>query len=231
MGTGVANAATSLSQAWGSATSLELGKAGSQLSAGFQGSTAALQAASAAPTATTGLIDSAINAGAKTATNVAADTAAKTGVDLAAKELAAKLAAEKLAAGGWANGMVNAAKITAGTQLIGGLVQGAGAQKAQEDQRKYEADQAVAAYNRHNANVGANLWGESPSTGYAPPGPRAFTYDPVAEARAIGERSRAEFEARYGNGPAQTGMIRRNMDAAPMTNNNFPVYNPANYRG
>jgi hypothetical protein len=53
----------------------------------------------------------------------------------------------------------------------------------------------------------------------------------VAEARAIGERSRAEFEARYGSGPAQVGMIGRSMGAVPMTNNNFPVYNPAYYRG
>jgi hypothetical protein len=51
----------------------------------------------------------------------------------------------------------------------------------------------------------------------------------MAEAQRISAQRKAEFDAR--NNP-QTGLVARGMQyAQPVTNNNFPVYNPAYYRG
>ena len=114
--------------------------------------------------------------------------------------------------------------ITSGTQLAGGLIQGYGQQKAMEEQRAYE-EQAAA---QRAQTIGTSLWGSAPTArvyGSPAAGPQ---YDPVAEARAINERRRAEFEAQYPTG----GLVTRGMAAGgPMTNNNFPVYNPMYYRG
>jgi hypothetical protein len=49
--------------------------------------------------------------------------------------------------------------ITAGTQVAGGLISGAGQQKALQDQRDYEAQMAQQARDRVNSNVGASVWG------------------------------------------------------------------------
>lgn len=227
MGTGVANAASSLSSAWTSALSGNFSAAGSSLSAGFQGSTTALQAADAAAAATTAAgtagTTPAMSGGFAPTSSVTAGQVAST--------LPATTAPASTGLIGGLSPMGQYAAIAGTTQLVGGAIQGYGAQKAQEDQRNYEAKQAEDARTRYNANVGTRLWGDAQTTGNEAPAAAAAAYDPVAEARAIGERSRAEFNARYGAAPAQAGMIGRTMGANPMTNNNFPVYNPAYARG
>jgi hypothetical protein len=142
---------------------------------------------------------------------------------------AAAPAAPAAAATGF-NGMSSLAQygaITAGTQVVGGLIQGAGQKQAAEDQRAYEARMAQEARDRYNANVGASLWGSSqpidPNTGL----PGANAWDPQQAARDI--------NARYGASPSvatvgSPGLINRNLTTVPagtpMANNNYPVYNP-----
>lgn len=206
MGTGVANAASGLSSAWSSVMSGNISGAGSALSSGFQG-----QAAGAAANAAGGALTGATSTGLPT---VAAGGAAG----------GAAGAAGQMSLG---QGMVSAAKISAGTQLVGGLIQGVGQQKAMEDQREYEAQMAQQQRDRYNANVGSRLWGDAP-TGDTRTSPQNGTYDPVAEARAIAEKRRAEFDAAY----PQQGIVARGMQfQQPQTNNNFPIYNPMYYRG
>lgn len=59
-----------------------------------------------------------------------------------------------------------AALISGATQIGGGMIQGMGQQKAAQEQRDYEAQQAQAARDRYNQNVGTMWWG--PSSGAAP---------------------------------------------------------------
>lgn len=248
MSSGVANAATSLKGAWTAATAGNFGAAGSSLSAGFQGTTTALQAANAgaattaamggaqglAGAGTGGVTQSAVGSTMGGAGGLSMPGAATGGVgsQLAAINTGVGAGAGAGAAGatagsGLAQGMIGAAKIQAGTALIGGAMQGAGQQKAMEDQRNYDAQMAQAARDRYNTNVGTRLWGDAP-TGDTRTSPQSGGYDPVAEARAIGDRYRAEFDAR--NPP--TGLIARGMQfQQPQTNNNFPVYNPYYFRG
>ena len=222
MGTGVANAATSLSGAWSSALAGNFGAAGSSLSAGFQGTTTALQAGTQAAMAT------------------AVPTVSQLGSSFATDMTAAgvKSAALPGAAGATGTGLISGlspmgqyAAISGGTQLVGGAIQGAGAQKAQNEQRAYEEQQAAAREAQYRASVdefalsaGAGAGSAGAPGVYTP----AATYDPVAEAKAIGDRYRADFDARN----PTTGLVARGMQTPqPPTNNNFPVYNPYYYRG
>jgi hypothetical protein len=249
MGTGVANAASSLSTAWSSALSGNFGAAGSSLSAGFQGTTTALQAANAgaattaamggaqgiAGTGAGGVTQSAVGSTMGGAGGLSMPGAATGGVgsQLAAINTgvgAGAGATGATAGSGLAQGMIGAAKIQAGTALIGGAMQGAGQQKALEDERAYIEQQRAAQEARYRSSVDefsrcAQAGAVEGGDGQTPP--RA-AFDPVAEARAIGDRYRADFNARN----PQRGLIARGMQTPqPMTNNNFPVYNPAYYRG
>lgn len=128
-----------------------------------------------------------------------------------------------------ANAMLQSAKISAGTQLVGGLISGIGQQKAADDERKYQEGQAQAARDRYNQNVGTKLWGDAPTvdTGYSGPA-QLNSYDPAAEARALAERRRREFEESY----PQAGIVSRGMSyQQPTASNGFPIYNPYYYRG
>lgn len=188
MGTGVANAASSLSTAWSSALSGNFASAGSSLSAGFQGTTTALQAANAGAI-TNGMTQAQMLAsqnagisGATAATNSAAATAfpASAGVGGGA-QLAltpAQVAGSKGLIGGLSP-MGQYAAISGATQLVGGAVQGYGAQKAQEEQRAYEQQQADAAQQRYNQNVGTNWW-DAPSDVVQAAQTGASRYDPIA---------------------------------------------------
>ena len=123
------------------------------------------------------------------------------------------------------------AAISGGTQLVGGAVQGYGQQKAMEDERNYAEQQLAAQRARYESSVqdfsrSANAQRDAARETENRYAPAAF--DPVAEARAIGERNRAEFEARN----PTTGLVARGMQfQQPQTNNNFPVYNPYYFRG
>jgi len=247
MGTGVANAASSLSTAWGSAMSGNFSQAGSALSAGFQGEAAGAAAAQASGTGAMTVGNTAANAtnAANTAgaVNTTAGTVGATNGMTQAQMLAAQNAgvagADSLTAAALKTGATTTAPasagffssdlakygaITAGTQLAGGLISGAGQKQAMEDQRDYEARLAQEQRDRYNANVGTSLWAETqpvnPVTGL----PNPTAWDPVAEARAI--------NARYANpSAAQTGgagVISRAMQPTnpTMAGSNYPVYNP-----
>ncbi|CAB4130796.1 hypothetical protein UFOVP123_34 [uncultured Caudovirales phage] len=117
--------------------------------------------------------------------------------------------------------------ITAGTQVAGGLIQGAGQKQAQEDQRAYELRMAQEARDRYNANVGTALWSSNqpidPNTGL----PGANAWDPQQAARDINARYAAQPAVATIGSP---GLINRNLatlpPGTPMANNNYPVYNP-----
>ena len=130
------------------------------------------------------------------------------------------------------------AAISGTTQLVGGAIQGAGAQKQAErqeqlaqEQRTYEEQQLANQRARYEASV--QEFTNQANAGAAAPGApgqvgQAPAYDPVAEAQAIGARYRAQYEAQ--NPP--TGLVARGMQTPqPMTNGNFPIYNPYYYRG
>lgn len=168
MGSGVANAASGLSSAWSSALSGNFGAAGSSLSAGFQGTTTAMQAANAGAI-TNGMTQAQMLAsqnagisGATAATNSAAATAFPASAGVGGGAQLALTPAQVAGSNGLIGGlspMGQYAAISGGTQLVGGAVQGYGAQKAQEDQRAYEQQQADAQRAQYNQNVGTNWWG------------------------------------------------------------------------
>jgi hypothetical protein len=244
MGTGVANAASGLSSAWTSALSGNFTGAGgvtANLSAGFQGTTTALQAANVGAM-TSGMTQAQMLAsqnagipGATAATNSAAATAfpASTAGAGGASQLAltpSQVAGSKGLIGSLSP-MGQYAAISGATQLVGGAVQGYGAQKAQEDERNYAEQQLAAQRARYESSVqdfskSANAQRDAAQATENRYAPAAF--DPVAEARAIGDRYRAEFDARN----PTTGLVARGMQfQQPTTNNNFPVYNPYYFRG
>jgi hypothetical protein len=248
MGTGVANAASSLSTAWTSALSGNFAQAGSAISSGFSGQvagTAANAATSAAMggaqglsgAAGTGVTEAAVGStmgGASGLTMPAAATGT-TGSQLAALNMGANAAGAGAGAGtgliGSLSPMGQYAAIAGGTQLLGGTLQGYGAQKAQEDQRDYEQELLDAQNQRYADNV--NEFGNkarADAAAIARQNPAPFA--PPLSAPAFADRYRQTVPPMgFGNGPAQVGMINRAAASNPMTNNNFPVYNPAYYRG
>jgi hypothetical protein len=96
---------------------------------------------------------------------------------------------------------MGAAKINAGAQLIGGVMQGAGQQKAMDDQRNYEAQQAQAARDRYNANVGTNWWDATapaadpgaPGT-YAQPAPTGLVSGAMTPQQQYAEMMRQQMQ-------------------------------------
>jgi hypothetical protein len=253
MGAGVSSAASSLSSAWGSVLAGNVGEAAGTIgNAWGTAGTAAGQAAgaTAAQAAGTGAMTvsptaAPVTAGAPTAGvptaaangGVAAAPAGWTqtpnGLNVLTSEMggAAGGAAKTAAAGSsiWSSPYTAPALISAGTQVVGGVIQGAGQQKAMEDQRAYEQRIAQEARDRYNANVGARLWGEqpvNPATGQVDTGTNPNAWDPVLAARAINERYGAGTVA----GVSNQGLISRNLGSVPtgtpMASNNYPVYNP-----
>lgn len=161
MGTGVANAASSLSTAWGSAMSGNFSGAGSALSSGFQGQAAGSAANAAAQPALSGVDLGGVGGSPAT-------MPAQTGGLVNSAMTTPAAGGDVLTNKGMYDAMTGAAKVTAGTQLAGSVISGIGAQKAAQEQRDYEAEQAALARGRYNENVGAALWSPnqtSPSTG------------------------------------------------------------------
>lgn len=244
MGAGVSSAASSLSSAWGSAMAGNFGQAASTVgnawgTAGTAAGQAATGAMTVAPTAaattvtapTVGAPTAAVNGGI-TQANIGSTMGGAQGLSMPASAplaSAAAPAAPAAAATGFGSlsPLAQYGAITAGTQVVGGLIQGAGQKAAAEDQRAYEARMAQEARDRYNANVGASLWSKDqpidPNTGL----PSANGWDAQAAARDI--------NARYGAAPSvatigSPGLINRNLTSlppgTPMANNNYPVYNP-----
>lgn len=184
MGTGVSNAATSLSSAWTSAMKGEFSQAGSQLASGIQGQ-AAQPTTQGLVNGSTSLADTGakmttqgstggISTGAGSGTGLNAPTstlnASNAGgmTNAQAGNLSTKISTLGSGAGtgagadaGIAQGLIGAAKVTGGMQLAGSVIQGYGAQKTAEEQRAYELAQQKAALDRVNQNVGT-LWWNAP---------------------------------------------------------------------
>lgn len=154
MGTGVANAATSLSTAWGSAMSGNLSQAGSQVATGFGGEAAGAGASTGASTAV-------VNGGVQTqAQMLAAQNEGILGADkLTSDALKTGVKSLSVAPGFFSSDLAKYGTIMAGAQVAGGLISGAGQQRAMQDQRDYEALMAQQGRDRVNTNVGASLWG------------------------------------------------------------------------
>lgn len=172
MGTGVANAASGLSTAWSSALGGNFSGAGNALASGFQGQAAG------------GMTTSMAGAGGAATAPVIAPPVTPPPVPPAAGMSVGE-------------GLMGAAKVQAGTALIGGVMQGKGQADALADQRAYDERMAAQGRERYGQNVGANLWSTNASevdTGSGAPRPAAapaFAYDPYAEL----QRLRAAREA------------------------------------
>lgn len=184
-----------LQSAWAGITSGSLSGAASGFTGAFNAGAAGT--AGAAGAATAGLAAQPA-AGAFTG-------ATSTGLPTVAADTANVLASGGGAAGGaattgLAEGMIGAAKISAGTQLVGGLIQGVGQQKAVEDQRAYEAQMAQQQRDRYNQNVGTNWWGggDTGSTGatapvYAQPAPTGLVANAMTPEQQYAERMRQQM--------------------------------------
>lgn len=100
-------------------------------------------------------------------------------------------AAATPAAGWWAgvDPYLKTAAVMGGTQVVGGLISGAGQAKAAEDQRNFEVDQAELARQRRNKNMGAQLdfsAVRAAAAEKAAANPQTITqWDPQAAARAL----------------------------------------------
>ena len=244
MGTGVANAASSLSTAWSATMAGNFSQAGSALASGVQGQAA----------------NGIVQAGTSAAQTVANATAANTAAGAAKGATAA-------GTGFFSSPYTAPAMITAGSSLIGGVIAAKGQQQMIDEQRAYEQNrtntvnenqsqdlwggggggsssqpqtQAQMNLAMYNANNSQNLWGNSSGGGSS-----MTSYDPVAEAKAIGQRYKSEFDKKYAvtqnaDGSTSTGdpyldelerryrlgLISRGMAGNPTTNNGFTVYNP-----
>lgn len=202
-GAGISNAWTSLLQAGSSALGGNFAQAGSQLSAGFQGTTMAAQnaVAAAAPAAS--------GAAGAFGGNIAGTATAAEG---AAAGTGLVNAAPKAATGFWGTN-AGAATVLAGGQLAGGLIQGVGAQKEAERQERLQAEARA----RYSRNVGTPLWGNQEFTGYT----GQSTTNPLIYQRP---------EYRVAGGPTLLeqgrGLVGGNMNFAGLNYAGFPVFNP-----
>lgn len=93
---------------------------------------------------------------------------------------------------GWWGGVdpyLKTAAVMGGTQVVGGLISGAGQAKAAEDLRNFEVDQAELARQRRNKNMGAQLdfsAVRAAAAEKAAANPQTITqWDPQAAARAL----------------------------------------------
>jgi len=192
---GVEGAASSLSGAWTSALKGEFTQAGGQVATGFGGG--------AAPSAEA-LAGNADKAAMLSNSGYGSTTVAG-GTPPPITPPATPPVTPPAASMSVGEGLMGAAKIQAGTALIGGAMQG----KAAQDQRDAELEQARLARERYNANAGAQLWSSSqPATGGVPtattPQYGAFSYDPMAQAKSLNQQRWDEYQARQ-------GLVSRNM--------------------
>lgn len=166
-GAGISSAWTGLTGAASAAMGGNFAAAGSSLGSGFTGaygagSSAVTGAAAAAPSVFAG------GSVVPSATTVGAPNSVFAGGTLAPTS-AASTASKGLVSGMW-NGLGDYGKMAAvqgATQMAGGVIQGYGQQKAVEDQRNYEAEQAQLARDRYNQNAGTMWWGGDSGGGQA----------------------------------------------------------------
>lgn len=155
---GLSSAASGISGAWGALTGTGgLSGAASSIGSGFTGAYGA-----GAATGGSALASAGGSALANTAANTAADAAftgaTETGLMTLPGDAANVLG--KAGGKGLVGGMMSSpyaapALISGGTQLIGGVMQGYGAKKQQDQQVQMAEDERK----RYNTNVGTRLWG------------------------------------------------------------------------
>jgi len=176
IGGALKGATAGIANAWGGLTGSLTGGGFSALGQGFTGSYAAGSGAvSAANAAAIQAAGGGFPAGAGGYGSVG--TSGQTAVGTTSLSSAPSAALTNSAASGavtepgiisraW-NGLGDYGKMAAvsGTMnLAGGAIQGAGQQKAMEEQRNYELEQQQAARDRYNQNVGTRLWGDAPTS-------------------------------------------------------------------
>lgn len=228
MGTGVSNAAASLSTAWSSALSGNFAQAGSSIAQGFSGQAASTLASGAVPAAASTVAANGVS-------TIGGATITPSGS--IALQGAAPAAAKAATGFSSLSPLTQYGLISGGMQLAGGVIQGVGQSKAIQEQQDAQAQAQADERARNQAayeEAVRQLRGGSTSVGAGQDGSFAPTstasYDALAEARAINDRQRAAFDQQYG-APRPYGIIAQSMQNNPMTNNNFPVYNPYYYRG
>lgn len=184
---GVSGAASSLSTAWGQALAGNFSQAGSSLGTGFSGNVAGGNASTAMSGLDVGGMGSSpSNMGSMTSSGAASPVAS--GAGSAGAGVGTGTGAGGMSVG---QGLMGAAKIQAGTALIGGVMQG----KAAQDQRDAELAQASAGRDRYNANVGTTWW-NAPQQAAAPSS--AFAVDSTtAAAQNAGLINRSAAEPTY----------------------------------
>jgi len=208
MGTGVANAASSLSTAWTSAMSGNFSQAGSALSSGFSGevaaapgtnalagnysvagTTSAPAAAPAAPPAAAAPPPSPVYPQAPVVSPVTPPSV------VPSTALPPTGTWDKIVSSPYTAPSL----ISGGMQVGGAIIQGKAQEKQLKDQREYEERMAREGRERYNANAGARLWSSDQAPIYQS---TEAAWDPYAEARA-------RNAARYA--PQSTGVVARYM--------------------
>lgn len=169
-GTGIANAWTSLGTAATQALGGNFANAGTALSGGFQGSSVTVGANNAlttTPLSFAAAPATAPSAATQTLGSATLPNGLPVGVDPNSAAVTNYLQSQSIhpagnpgVIGGAWNSLGDYGKMAA-VQMAGNTVQGIGAQKAADEQRKYEDQQTQAALDRYNQNVGTNWWGNS----------------------------------------------------------------------
>lgn len=225
----VSGASAGISSAWTGLTGALTGGGLSSLGSGFTGAygagSSAVTGAAALAAPTNVLAGGSVVSGAAPAVNSGAVLGA------AVPTAPAVSSSGGLISGAW-NGLGEYGKMAAvqgASNMVGGVIQGYGQQKALEEQRNFETEQARLARERYNQNAGARLWGAVPedTTGGAYAREVTSTQDPVADSRLLADRYSGMQATPYGVQPA--GLVGSRIQ--PMASNNFPVYNPYYYRG
>lgn len=180
-GTGIANAWTSLGTAATQALGGNFANAGTALSGGFQGSSVTVGANNAlttTPLSFAAAPATAPSAATQTLGSATLPNGLPVGVDPNSAAVTNYLQSQPIPpagkpgiiGGAW-NSLGDYGKMAA-VQVTGNTVQGIGAQKAADDaqkaayeQRQYEEQQAQAARDRYNANVGSSWWSDGAQPG------------------------------------------------------------------
>lgn len=227
-GAGISSAWSGLTGAASAAMGGNFGTAASSLGQGFTGAGAAgskaVQAANMAATGGgfTGGGFGSVGVQGQTAASVPGMTTSTTaGAVNGAGSVAATAPVTNpgIVSSAW-NGLGEYGKMAAvqgGMQIAGGALQGKAAQDQLEDQRRYDEQQAAAARNRYNENVGTSLWGSAPNNSqYSGPS----IYDQFGRPPQ-GSPSSVSGGPMYAQAP---GLVGGNMQGYGYPS--FPVYNP-----
>jgi hypothetical protein len=168
-------AAAGIGNAWTGLTTAATGGGFGGMSGVFTGGASGAGASAVSGAAGSGLVQGAITNGMTQSQMLAAQNAGLSGATKATQAAlqGALPGAAPAASAGWFSSMsplAQHATISAGSQLAGGLIQGVGAQKAADEERKYAEQQAA----QRSANVGAPIIGSVADRAMQPRSPVRF---------------------------------------------------------